>query len=152
FSPAIQTQVLVGGTSPELKPTGGTLAAIHGLLDFATGNNGVLVVDDSGDATPRTVNLAASSASGTVTGLAPGATIHYTAPTQFIHQIFGGSGGNTFNVGNTVATGDTLLFGGNGNDTFNVATTTSPLQIAMGSGSNHLNIRGTGPNGFMNVD
>jgi hypothetical protein len=151
FGPAIQTQVLVGGTSSALQPAGGTLAAIHGLLNFSSGKNGVLVVDDSGDATSRTVNLAASGASGTITGLAPGATIHYTAPPAMFLQIFGGSGGNTFNVANTVASGITDLEGGKGGDTFNVATATDTLQIVTGSGTNHLNIQGNGQTDSMNI-
>jgi hypothetical protein len=154
--PAVQTDVIVGNTAP-LSPNpahGGTLAGIHGLLHFGSSADPVLFVDDSGDATPRTVNLAASSASGTITGLAPGATIQYTAGGQTTVEVFGGSGGNTFNVANTVAApfADTLLFGGNGGDTFNVTTSTSGLQIATGSGPNHLNIQGNGPNDTLNID
>jgi hypothetical protein len=153
FGPAAQTQVLVGGTSAALKPAGGTLAAIHGLLSFSTGTNAVLVVDDSGDATPRTVNLSATPLGGEITGLAPGATIEYSAAPQLFVQVFAGSGGNTFNVGNTAGFSGAItdLEGGKGNDTFNVFSTTTPLQLTTGSGSNHLNIRGTGPNGFINL-
>jgi hypothetical protein len=119
FGPAAQTQVLVGGTSAALKPAGGTLAAIHGLLSFTTGTNAVLVVDDSGDATPRTVNLSATALGGEITGLALGATIEYSAAPQLFVQVFAGSGGNTFNVGNTAAFAGAItdLEGGKGNDT-----------------------------------
>src|SRR5262249_52901586 len=155
FGQDLFTQVVVGNTDPPspFPAHGGTLAGIHGVLDFAGLDHGTLIVDDSGDATPRTVDLAASGASGTITGLAPGATIQYSAGFATFVQVFGGGGGNTFNVANTVAApAATLVFGGNGGDTFNVATATSTLEIATGSGSNHLNIQGNGPKDTMNID
>jgi hypothetical protein len=148
------TTVIVGNTAP-LSPNpahNGTLAGIHGRLDFASSDHPVLLVDDSGDTTPRTVNLAASGATGTITGLAPGATIQYSAAPITTVEIFGGSGGNTFNVANTVTPADTLLFGGNGGDTFNVANATSTLQIATGSGVNRLNIQANSVNNSLTID
>jgi hypothetical protein len=154
FGQDVQTDVIVGNTAPlSSNPAhGGTLAGIHGLLAFGSSDRPTLFVDDSGDAAPRTVNLAATGVSGTITGLAPGATIQYTAGVQTFVQLFGGRGGNTFNVANTVAgSAITDLEGGNGGDTFNVATATSTLQITTGSGSNHLNIQGNGPSDSLNI-
>src|SRR5262249_16985776 len=50
FGQDVQTVVIVGNTAP-LSPNpahGGTLAGIHGLLDFGSSNDAVLFVDDSG--------------------------------------------------------------------------------------------------------
>jgi hypothetical protein len=153
FGKDLFTEMVVGNTAPPspFPAHGGTLAGIHGLVDFGKSDAPYLVVDDSGDATPRTnVNLAASSAGGTITGLAPGATIQYAAVVATVIDLFGGSGGNTFNVADTL--GATNLHGGNGGDTFNVANSTSNLNITTGSGSNHPNIQGNGPTASMNID
>jgi hypothetical protein len=133
--------------------TGGeTLANINGLVDFLEYHNTNLVVDDSGDLTPRTVKmtdlgLGLSTDNGLVTGLAPQATIAYSPSDLFDNStvtVKGGRGGNVFNVGNTTLFNSlTTIDGGNGGDTFNVTTTQGPLTINTGSASNRVNVQGT---------
>src|SRR5262249_22539494 len=96
FGQDLFTDLVVGNTAlpSPFPPHGGTLAGIHGVLDFASSTPPVLFVDDGGDATPRTVTLAASSAGGTITGLAPAATIQYPGVAGMTVEVFGGSGGN----------------------------------------------------------
>ena len=133
--------------------TGGdTLANINGLVDFTEYSNTNLIVDDSGDPTGRTVKLAdlglgLSTDNGVITGLAKNATIGYSPSDLFDNStvtVKGGSGGNVFNIANTTLFHSlTTIDGGNGGDMFNVTTTQGALTINTGTGSNHVNIRGT---------
>jgi hypothetical protein len=153
FAQNAATTVIVGSKAPG---SGGTLAKINGLLTFENGlttGTSQLILDDSGDPTPRTVNLTASPFGGKITGLAPGATIQYSALSAIDLTINGGSGGNTFNLANPAPSEVSLvtLNGGNGGDTFNVAAAPSNLSITTGSGTNHLNIQGNGSNDSMNI-
>jgi hypothetical protein len=153
FAQNTATTVLVGSNAPG---GGGTLARINGLLTFENGlttGTSQLIVDDSADPTPRTVNLTAAPFGGKITGLAPGATIQYSALSPIDLTINGGSGGNTFNLANPPPSelALTTLNGGNGGDTFNIAAAPSNLDITTGSGTNHLNIQGNGPSDSMNI-
>jgi hypothetical protein len=153
FAQNTQTTVVVGSKAPG---GGGTLAKVNGLLNFENGlttGTSQLIVDDRADATARTVNLTAAPLGGKITGLAPGATIQYSALSAIDLTVNGGSAGNTFNVANPAPSGlaFSALNGGNGGDTFNVAATSFNLNITTGSGTNHLNIQGNGLNDSMNI-
>jgi hypothetical protein len=128
----------VVGSNPS--GTGGTLANINGLVEFLPEFSTKLTVDDSGDTTPRTVNLTPLGGTVLVTGLAPGATIQYGGSgINDTLTLNGGSGGNTFNIGETGFTYvSTTINGGKGGDTFNVTRTQTPLTINTSTGSNHV--------------
>jgi hypothetical protein len=91
-----------------------------------------LRLDDSNDPVARNVTMGVSNGFGSVTGLAP-ATISYKASDVENVTVNGGSGGNTFNVADTVVNNrpdvGTILEGGSGGDTVNVLGTTGPLEI-----------------------
>jgi hypothetical protein len=153
FAQNTQTTVVVGSKAPG---GGGTLAKINGLLNFENGlttGTSQLIVDDSADTASPTVNLTAAPFGGKITGLAPAATIQYSALSPIGLTINGGLGKNTFNLANPAPSELSLitLDGGNGGDTFNIANTTSNLDITTGSGTNHLNIQGNAPNASMNI-
>jgi hypothetical protein len=121
--------VILGSKAPSLS---GTLSNIAGPVsvsnhstaggNLATGQT-TLVVDDSGDGSPRTPTLTSSSLSGL------GPMINYTAGEVTNLQVLGGKGGNTFNVNSTAVT--TNLIG-------NAATT-----INVGNGGSMQGILGT---------
>jgi acrosin len=132
----------VVGSNPS--GTGGTLANINGTVQFLPEFSTKLTVDDSGDAAPRTVNMTQLGSTILITGLAPTATIQYGGfGNSNTLTLNGGSGGNTFNVGETQFDQlSTTINGGKGGDTFNVTQTQTPLTLNTGAGSNHVNIQG----------
>ena len=96
FGATGQTTVVVGSNP---SGTGGTQANIHGQLAFddlgsGSGTSNV-VVDDSGDATPRTVSLTASGIfsnnTGNITGLAPGANVRFIDVISSTNLIINGA-------------------------------------------------------------
>jgi Ca2+-binding RTX toxin-like protein len=122
---------------------GGTVQGIQGVVTVApAGGTASLTVDDSGDSTGRTVTLTNTLVLGTVfmgriIGLAP-------APIQWFPKfptstssgevtdltVFGGSGGNTFNVmGTSNFSQYTGLDTGTGTNTVNVEATTGTLTV-----------------------
>jgi hypothetical protein len=116
--------VNVGSTAPTL---GGTLANITGAVTVTNTSLSTLTVDDSGDNSSRTATLSDSA----VSGLSP-APINYTGSGLSTLTVYGGSGGNTFNVTDT-STATDLHPGGSA--TVNVRATTGALTID-GDGSN----------------
>jgi hypothetical protein len=101
-----------------------------------------LAVDDSADATPRSVTLTSS----TLTGLAPAAIAY--GPGVCSLAVTGGSGGNTFAVQGTAAlSGGTTLNAGAGGDTFNVGSAANTLDPIAGP----LSIVGQGASTTLNI-
>jgi hypothetical protein len=97
-----------------------------------------VTLDDSADATARTVAVTPSQ----VTGLSPG-PINYTAGNLQNLTIQGGSGGNTFTVDAPGILGGTILNSGAGDDTINVQSTSGlggPLFIGAQGGNNAVNL------------
>ena len=125
----------------------GSVQGILGTLNvedppsFATLN-----VNDSADATARTVTLGTFTPSGdtpwgSISGLAP-ASINYEQADLFSPvTIDGGSGGNTFNIV-TLPIETVNLNTGAGNDTVNVQATAGSLVVNGQGGTNKL----VGPN------
>jgi hypothetical protein len=147
-----QTTAVVGSNP---SGAGGTLANIHGevFFQYLAGPSislpSTVTVDDTGDATSRTVQLTASGTTyagntGKITGLAPGADVAFSALAGNVQLVVnGGSGGNTFNVANVeFPLLSTTINGGKGNDTFNVSNSNSSLTINTGTGTNHVNVQG----------
>ena len=132
----------IGSLAPGL---GGTLANINGpVYVFAVpGTN--LFVDDSGDTTSRTATLTTSLLLNifkvtSLTGLSP-APINWDFKANFSPSvaIYGGSGGNSFNVLNT-AESPTLIHTGLGNDFVHVQGTTGSLNVNNDGGSDTVTI------------
>jgi hypothetical protein len=100
-------------------------------------------LDDSVDSTGRNVTVD----SGFITGLAPG-TIHLANHAATDLTIFGGSGGNTFNVLSTLPNVTTNLSTGTGNDTTNIQATgaASALNVYGQAGMDTVNIGSKAPN------
>ena len=113
-----------------------------------------LTLDDSADVAARTVSLAVTNGAskadpgeGTVTGLAP-APIHFRPVDLSSFTLDGGTGGNTFTVGDTVfpatpgATTANTLNTGPGNDTVIVLVTSTggPLSVHGQGGSDKVTI------------
>jgi hypothetical protein len=138
YNPGGQDSVYVGSNGSAL---GGNVQGIQGgVLAYGAGATS-LVVDDSGDTTGRTAKVtditvtglgsypiawySTSSASGGVTGL----------------TVYGGSGGNTFNVTNTSSFyTSTTLSTGTGSDTVNVSATTGALNVVNPGGQDSIDL------------
>jgi hypothetical protein len=156
FSTSNQDTVNIGSNAPSL---GGTLANIAGTANVnnASGNT-TLNVDDSGDATGQTVTVTNSSISGTWSP----AAINYSNGlfgTISAVNLYGGSGGNTFNVQSTLGTATTSI---NTDDTLTASANTvnigsaapslggtlaniaGPLNVSNFSGSTTLNVDDSG--------
>jgi hypothetical protein len=67
------------------------------MINFNGEDFGAMTVDDSKDTSPRTATLNVVNGVGTISDLAP-ATITYDATSQDDLTVFGGPGGNTFNI------------------------------------------------------
>jgi hypothetical protein len=144
-----------GGTSTINVGTGGTLQSIAGALNLENpAAKNTVNIDDSADATTRTVTLSSFTAPtsdsqgnndsyGKIQGLGA-ADVNYELQDTGNLMLKGGSGNNTFNIGSSSA-GLTTITAGAGNDTFNVTAAlagTGQLVLDGGTGSNTL----TGPN------
>jgi acrosin len=116
--------------------SGGSMQGIQGPVTINNYNHLTwLELDDSGDATGRSVTVNGTS----VSGLAP-ATVSFNPGALYYLTIHGGTGGNAFYVGDTpdLGGGLTWLFSGTGSDTVNVYATTSNLTIAGQSGQDYV--------------
>jgi len=101
--------VVIGSNAPSI--TGGTLAGITGPITVDGTGSSALIVDDSGDTSPRTITFANSE----LTGLAP-AAISYTSVVTSL-TVNGGSGGNDFVVQAAPSGAKTTFNGGTGVNT-----------------------------------
>ena len=103
-----------------------------------------VTVDDSADATARSVTLGTappagdSDPFGTIAGLTPAAITYEAADTSSL-TINGGSGGNTFNVADT----PTSQFGGSGG---------TAITLNTGSANDSVNVTGMGAGTALAVD
>jgi hypothetical protein len=117
---------------------GGSVQGIQGALNIYNGPSWThVVIDDSADSTDNP-NVALSF--GSLTGLSP-AAIYFAGTSVNTLTIYGGSGNNTYNIGNPQGyLGDTL-YTGDGDDTVNVKATAYPLTInGGGSGNDVVNL------------
>lgn len=125
-----------GGADSVVVGNAGSLAGINRPLSISdTGGGMALELDDSANATGRTVAIGASS----ITGLAPGA-IDYANLSSLNVKM--GSGGDTVTVTGTPAV--TALNTGAGDDTVNVPAMTNPLAIDGQSGADTVNVSNAG--------
>jgi hypothetical protein len=113
--------VTIGSTAPSL---GGSLANIQGPVNVANISGSTsLVVDDSGDLMAQTAILTDHS----ITGLAPAAiTYSFAQPSSL--SLYGGRGGNTFDILST-ASNVPLTLSSNNFDTINIGNSGSALGI-----------------------
>jgi hypothetical protein len=128
-----------------------TLANIQGKVSVANpSGSSILDLYDNSDTTGRTVSMY----DGEITGLAP-ANIYWTPTSSAIGgvtglSVYGGSGGNTFNVENTSNFYHwTYLYTGVGNDTVNIYATTGGLDDYNPGGADTTNV-GLGNMGSIN--
>ncbi|MCA9187107.1 MAG: hypothetical protein KDA99_15880, partial [Planctomycetales bacterium] len=143
-----------GDRGPDIVNVGknGTLDGLHGFLTITNyGDWSAVNVDDSANTRPKTVTLANSGIYASIVGLAP-APIRYRANDLRALNLKGGSGGNVFNVSNTVKStfpdgSQTVIHGGIGADTFNVLATTGALSIDTMGNNNQVNIGRIGTTG-----
>jgi hypothetical protein len=147
------TTVMVGSQAPV---AGGTLANIKGAISIDPSQAGDtwLIVDDSGDITPRTAEVGTNS----LTGLSPAPIVwqnnyddgygDYT-PGVYSLWVYGGSGGTTSDVTNTPPCFDwgteTFLRTGSGNDTVNVQATSGPLAVYNTGGTDTVTVGSQAP-------
>jgi hypothetical protein len=129
----------------------GSLQNIRGAVMVATDrfSTARLAVDDSADATGRTVALGinGSTSTGTITGLtASGAVITFPQFTLAALTVSGGGGANTYMVNNTGTGFPTTLNTGSGNETVNVEATTGSLTVNGGAGGSTFNLSPTAHN------
>ena len=120
------------GVSSSVQGIQGTVS-IDNLSSFTTLN-----IDDSGDSTARTAVIVAAS----IHGLSP-ADIHYDAGVAAL-TVYGGSGGNVFNVLSTAATTPVTLDTGSGDDQVYVQATSSPLYVDSSGGNDAVFVGSTG--------
>jgi hypothetical protein len=116
--------------------------AANVLITNTTGSTQLNIADTSPAHHDVVMGIDAASF-GTISGLAPGATISYRASDVSAVRINTGTGGNTFTVNDTVKDNHnnaTLIFGNNGNDIFTVRKTTGRLTINGGFGNDVINV------------
>jgi hypothetical protein len=119
---------------------GGTLANVQGDIHLYGPGTTYLRLFDMADTAPRTVWLS----SGEATGLAP-ANIYWTPATTsggvVSLGVYGGSGGDTFNVQRTANLYyGTYLNTGTGNDTVNVYSTAGTLAVDNSGGLDNVSV------------
>jgi hypothetical protein len=147
-NPGGQDSVYVGSNVSAL---GGNVQAIHGVVSVAGTGATTLTVDDGGDTTGRTATLfngILGSPIGGLIGLAP-AAIEWPASSASAGvsrlNVYGGSGGNTFQVGGTSNFFSNIsLNTGTGNDMVNVAQTTSALTVVNPGGQDSVYVGSNG--------
>ncbi len=150
--------VTIGSTAPAFS---GTLNGIQGNVTVINGSGqSAITIANGGDSTGRTVNLTTVPSGADVYGqvkFSNAATISYRDKFAGVHNdtsslvIYGGSGGNTFNVNNAndaAANFTTTLYLGpvTGGNVVNVRSTTThnPLQINAQAGANTVNLGNNG--------
>lgn len=144
-NPIIIPPLLHGGPDTINVTDGGSTQNINAPLTIqnAWGQDPV-TVDDSADATARTVTLSTappagdSDPFGTISGLSP-APITYEAADVSSLAVDGGSGGNTFNVAGT----PTWTVGGSGG---------TPITLNTGAGADTVNLSGQGAGTTLTVN
>jgi hypothetical protein len=121
----------------------GNTSNINGFVNVSGSGSTGLVVDDSSDSASRTATLTSSQ----LTGLGNAAAINYGSGVTSL-SVYGGNGGNTFDVLATAALPNgTTLYGGTGGDTFNVGSAANTLDPLQGV----LSINGQGANATLNI-
>jgi hypothetical protein len=142
-------EVSIGSAAPFVNEGVGTLDNINGLIDvFNSSSSGSssMGVDDSGNTSAKTATLL----DGQIYGFAP-APIFWSPSASLTGgvneiEIYGGGGGNTFNVLNTSNLYYlTFIFMGRGNDSVNVQATTGPLLIDGYRGTDTVTIGSLAP-------
>jgi hypothetical protein len=116
-----------------------------------------VTVDDSSDSTPRTATFSADpNYRYLLYGLAPGRVYLDVDPGSSV-QVFGGSGGNTFDVQSTPAGVNLTVNAGAGSDTVNVGSAANSLDpitavTVNGNGSTVLILNDQGATGRTEYD
>jgi hypothetical protein len=119
----------------------GNTSKLNGFVFVGAEGSTSLAVDDSSDATGRTVTMG----DGNVYGLGSGgvfwsATSAATGGVTSL-TVRGGSGGNTFNINNTsIFYGDSFLSTGTGNDVVNIYATQGGLYDYNPGGQDSTNV------------
>jgi hypothetical protein len=144
YNPGGLDRVWVGSNGSAL---GGNVQGIGGPVNVYGPGATILSVDDSGDTTGRMAKLS----NGALTGLAP-ANIYWTPTSSFLGggvnglNVYGGSGGSTFNVtGTSNLYYDTTLQTGTGNDAVNIAATTGGLYVDNSGGTESVVVGSLAP-------
>lgn len=129
--------VNLGSTGPN---SGGTLLGLFGIVTVDDGDGATLNVDDSGDATGRTITIGelSSRAAIYVSGL-PLLTITHNVATT---NVYGGTGADTFTGSGFDGSGLINLFGGGGDDDLIYVALPLPLvnvrSFDGGTGTNEI--------------
>ncbi len=131
--------VTVGNSSASLG-SNGSMSGIHSNVTVEGPGSITLNIDDSGDSSAQTVEVNTGAISY------PNTIVYYT-PTNTSSggvvslNIYGGSGGNTFNVeGTNNLYNNYSLNTGAGNDTVNVYSTTGQISINNPGGQDTVNV------------
>ncbi len=136
-NPGGKDNVNIGSAAPNLN---GVLTAVNGVIDVNGAGATTLTIDDSGDTVPKTSTLNDDGhGNGSLSGLSPlpidwlDASGSAGGVTHLL--IYGGQGGNTFNIPNTgSASVSTILHPGTGNNTVIVTGQTGPFSIVNNGG------------------
>ncbi len=136
-NPGGSDHVNLGSATPGLN---GTLGGFLGGIDVSGAGATTLTLDDSADISARTATLSDDGhGNGSLSGLTPSpidwvdATGSAGGVTSL--SIYGGKGGNTFNVQNTGSKSEsTNLYPGTGNNTVSVTGQTGPLSLRNNGG------------------
>src|SRR5262249_51293739 len=149
-NPGGQDSVYVGSNGSAL---GGNRSEERRVGKEGGARGAALPVNNRGDTTGRTATLADvpffSTFLGAVNGMAPANIVGIPAgsPSGDVTglTVYGGSGGNTFNVtGTSNFSGSTLLEAGAGNDAVNVEATTGALDISNPGGQDSVYVGSNG--------
>ena len=127
--------------SSDAPTNSGTLSGIAAVLTVNGGTGSTTTnVSDTGDTTPSTSTLTATTFKST--GFGTGGSLSYSSLKAL--NISMGSGGNTFTVTNTAAGTTTKLNSGTGSDTVKVTNTSSPLTVNTQTGTDTVNVQAIG--------
>jgi hypothetical protein len=138
MSSAVSVNGNGGADSAVVGNASNTFSGINPSLSISdTGGSIGVHINDSGDATARTIGVGATS----VTGLTSSAI---TLANLSSLRVDGGTGGNTFNVSGTASGVTTTLNTGTGNDTVNVHATTGGLLVNGQDGADTANLGNAG--------
>jgi hypothetical protein len=143
YNAGLDDVVTVGSAAPSL---GGTLAAIQGAVQVYGSGSTWLYVDDSADTSGQTFTMSDGLMSGSF--FAPISWVPTANNTGGVIglNVFGGSGGNTFNIaGTSNFYFSTYVNTGSGDDAVNAQSAASPLFVENPAGTDQVTLGSMAP-------
>jgi hypothetical protein len=125
-------QVIVGDSSGSVGSGSGYMGNINSYVDVYGSGSITVNVDDSGDSVGQSVSVSTTSQGDDQVVVGGAAPVICSSTCAGLH-VYGGSGGNTFNVQGTAAGTPVTLNAGAGGDSINVGDAADPLDGIQGA-------------------